>query len=135
MNKLILLIIISLSLLFCQKAKDKTKIVGTDWIIGNWENNSKEGNLIEIWKKRNDSIYDGQCYFIKEKDTLHSEKMELKQKGEKTYFIFRLSKVKTMINQYNSTIILKLKNNWFSKILKMIIPKKSFILESQILKF
>jgi hypothetical protein len=25
------------------------------WLIGKWENNSSEGNAIEIWEKKNDS--------------------------------------------------------------------------------
>ena len=87
MKKLILLIIICLSLSFCQKIKEKTKIVGLDWIVGNWKNISEEGKLIEIWKKINDSVYDGQSFFIRKKDTLHSEKMELIQKGENLFYI------------------------------------------------
>jgi hypothetical protein len=71
----------------CQKSKEVSKIVGKEWLVGTWENKSDEGNLLEIWKKANDSIYVGESYFIKEKDTLHSEKMELKKKGENLLYI------------------------------------------------
>jgi hypothetical protein len=51
------------------------------WLIGTWENNSSEGNLSETWKKENDSVYNGQSYFIKKQDTLHSEQIRLSQVG------------------------------------------------------
>lgn len=87
MKKIILLGMILISFLACQKENNKTKIVGADWIIGTWENKSDKGNLLEIWKKANDSVYEGESYFVKEKDTLHSEQMQLKQKGEKLFYI------------------------------------------------
>ena len=34
----------------------KTNILNEiDWLIGTWENNSDKGNLLEIWKKENDT--------------------------------------------------------------------------------
>ena len=50
--------------------------------MGNWENKSVDGNLTENWKKVNDSTFQAQSYFIKEKDTLHFESIILQQKGE-----------------------------------------------------
>jgi phosphatidylserine/phosphatidylglycerophosphate/cardiolipin synthase-like enzyme len=87
MKNAIYTITLLLLLASCQKSKEVSKIVGKDWLLGQWENKSDEGNLLEIWKKANDSIYVGESYFIKEKDTLHSEKMELKQKGENLLYI------------------------------------------------
>lgn len=71
----------------CQKSSKVSKIVGQDWLLGKWENKSEEGHLLEIWKKTNDSLFVGESYFIKEKDTLHSEKIELQQKGENLVYI------------------------------------------------
>lgn len=88
MKKNILLAMVFISFFACQKENNKTKIVLADWIIGAWENNSPNGNLIEIWNKVNDSLFVGESYFIKEKDTLHSEQMQLKQKGEKPILYF-----------------------------------------------
>jgi hypothetical protein len=87
MKKTILFLITILIFASCGKSKEVSKIVGTDWLIGKWENKSDEGHLLEIWKKANDSLFIGESYFIKEKDTLHSEKMELKQKGENLFYI------------------------------------------------
>ena len=60
--------------------KDKIKIA--HWLLGKWENQSAEGNLSESWKKLNDSTFQGNSYFIKNKDTLHFETILLQQKGE-----------------------------------------------------
>lgn len=87
MKKVILTFLILLTLASCQKSKNVSKIVGADWLLGKWENKSADGDLLEIWKKANDSIYIGESYFIKEKDTLHSEKIELKQIGENLLYI------------------------------------------------
>ena len=87
MKNAIYILVVILTLTSCQKSKEVSKIVGTDWLIGKWENKSKEGNLLETWKKVNDSLFIGESYFIKEKDTLHSEKMELKQKGDNLFYI------------------------------------------------
>lgn len=107
MKKNILLLLISLSIFSCQKSKQTSKIVGLDWLIGKWENKSDNGNLSETWTKVNDSIFEGETYFIKKKDTLHSEKIQLKQKGENLFYV---SSVKGQNNNqpvtfvYNTTI-------------------------------
>lgn len=87
MKKLILSLLIILTLASCQKSKEVSKIVDKDWLLGKWENKSNEGHLLEIWSKANDSLFIGESYFIKEKDTLHAEKMELQQKGENLFYI------------------------------------------------
>jgi len=87
MKKVILYLLLLLFFASCQKSKEVSKIVGNDWLLGKWENKSDEGNLLEIWKKANDSVFLGESYFIKGKDTLHSEKIELQQKGENLLYI------------------------------------------------
>lgn len=87
MKNAIYILLVILALTSCKKSKEVSKIVGNDWLLGKWENKSDDGNLLEIWKKVNDSLFIGESYFIKEKDTLHSEKMELQQKGENLFYI------------------------------------------------
>lgn len=87
MKKTALILILISALTSCQKSKEVSKIVGTDWLLGKWENKSDEGNLLETWTKVNDSLFIGESYFIKEKDTLHSEKIQLKQKGENLLYV------------------------------------------------
>jgi len=87
MKKAFFFLITALTFASCLKSKEASKIMVADWLLGKWENKSADGNLLETWKKINDSIYDGESYFIKGKDTLHSEKIKLKQKGENLYYI------------------------------------------------
>ncbi len=87
MKKVILILITILLFASCGKSKQVSKIVGKDWLLGKWENKSDEGNLLEIWRKVNDSLFIGESYFIKGKDTLHFENLQFKQKGEELFYI------------------------------------------------
>lgn len=94
MNKNILKIA-TVSLIFCSiSCKDKNgnagkyeKLATMDWLIGNWENKLPEGTLSESWEKQDDSTFVGHSYFIKEKDTLSFESIELLQKGEDLFYV------------------------------------------------
>lgn len=78
------LLLLLLAIVSCKNSdSDKNeKIKAAKWLLGNWENNSADGNLSETWKKVNDSTFQAKSYFIKEKDTLHFEAITLQQKGE-----------------------------------------------------
>ena len=71
----------------CFKSNESPKILGADWLIGKWERNSVDGNLVEIWKQSNDSTYLGESYFIKGKDSLHFEQIQLQQTGDDLMYI------------------------------------------------
>lgn len=87
MKKIAVLFILVLTLSACKKSKEESKILVADWLPGKWENKTADGTLLEIWKKTNDSLYDGVSYFIKAKDTLHFETLQLIQKGENLSYI------------------------------------------------
>lgn len=87
MKKIAIILILISTLTSCIKSKQVSKIVVADWLLGKWENNSADGNLLETWQKVNDSVYDGASYFIKGKDTLHFETMQLEQKGENLLYV------------------------------------------------
>ena len=137
MKKAILFLIIALALTSCFKSKDVSKIVGNDWLIGKWENKSEDGNLMEIWKKANDSLFLGESYFIKEKDTLHSEKIQLKQKGENLFYISTIkgqNDDKPVTFKYNIEIVKQLvfensTNNYPKKIIYSQISKDRMIIQ------
>ena len=76
-------------LVSCQnKSENKfEKIEKMDWLIGNWEQKLPNGIITETWEKENDSTFNGKSYFIKEKDTLSFESIELLQKGDVLYYI------------------------------------------------
>lgn len=87
MKKIALLILVVSSLASCKKELKEKKSASTDWLIGAWENNSNYGNLTETWVQLNDSVVTGTTYLIKEKDTLHHEKMKIKVEAEGVFYI------------------------------------------------
>lgn len=63
------------------------KLEELSWLIGNWSNKSDDGLLIENWKKSNDSTYLAKSFYIRGKDTLHHESIELIQNEEDLFYI------------------------------------------------
>jgi hypothetical protein len=120
MKKTILSLLIILSFASCQKSKEVSKIVAANWLLGNWENKSADGDLLESWKKVNDSLYDGESYFIKGKDTLHFEKIQMKQKGEALFYIA------TVKGQNNDKPVTFIHNDTIEKQLVFENPKHDF---------
>lgn len=78
------LILLLLAIVSCKNSESNKfeKIKAANWLLGNWESKSVDGNLTETWKKVNDSTFEAQSYYVKEKDTLHFESITLQQKGE-----------------------------------------------------
>jgi len=58
-----------------------------DWLVGNWEQKLPNGLITETWTKENDSTFSGKSYFIKGKDTLSYESIELSQKGDMLLYV------------------------------------------------
>ena len=77
-------ILLLLAMVSCKDsdANEKEKIKAANWLLGNWGSKAVDGTLTETWKKINDSTFQAQSYFVKEKDTLHFESITLQQKGE-----------------------------------------------------
>jgi hypothetical protein len=77
------LILLLLAIVSCKNSADneKDKIKTANWLLGKWETKTADGNLSESWKQLNDSTFQGESFFIKNKDTLHFETIILQQKG------------------------------------------------------
>ena len=79
------------SLVSCQNKSGNSgkheKLATMNWLLGDWENKMEEGNLSENWVSKDDSTFVGHSYFIKEKDTMSIESIELLQKGEDLFYI------------------------------------------------
>lgn len=88
MKKALLLLIV-FNLTSCQNKSEKSfdQLKKMSWLLGQWENKMPAGNLTESWIKVNDSTFNGQTYFIKEKDTIHAESIVLTQKAQIVYYI------------------------------------------------
>jgi hypothetical protein len=77
---------ISLLLFSCTTTSKNEKIKASEWLVGEWKNESKEGIITENWSKTNDSTLVAGSFFVKEKDTLHFENSKLIEKdGELIY--------------------------------------------------
>lgn len=120
MKKVMLILVIALTFASCGKSKVVSKIVVADWLLGNWKNKSDDGDLLENWKKVNDSLYEGESYFIKGKDTLHFEKIQMKQKGEALFYIA------TIKGQNNDKPVTFIHNDTIEKQLVFENPKHDF---------
>ncbi len=137
MKKAILILVITLTFASCQKSKEVSKIVVADWLLGKWENKLEDGHLLETWKKANDSLFIGESYFIKGKDTLHFEKIQMKQKGENLFYISTIrgqNSDKAVTFKYNDTITKQLvfenpKNDFPQKISYSQITKDSIVIQ------
>lgn len=75
-------------LLSCQNNSEKKfdKLEKLNWLIGKWEKKLPEGILTETWTKKNDSTYTATSFFIIDKDTVHSESIELTQLKEELIY-------------------------------------------------
>ena len=72
---------LTLAAVSCKKSVDKQPgtISKAEWFLGNWENKTPQGDLSENWVKVNDSVFNGESYFIKKKDTLFGETVVLSE--------------------------------------------------------
>jgi len=84
------IILISFVIYSCKKhdangneIKDYDELYKANWLLGEWEKTDSLGTLKEIWKTMDDSTFVGESYYIQnEKDTIHSERIELMQDKE-----------------------------------------------------
>jgi hypothetical protein len=133
------LIVLLLVLISCKKEvpNEKNDIKIAHWLLGKWENNSDKGKLSEIWEKATDSTFNGQTFFIKAKDTLHFENIQLKLRGEDLFYTSTIrgqNNDKAVTFKLNDTIEKKLvfenlKNNFPQKISYTQITKDSLVIE------
>ncbi len=62
-------------------ADNYSRTKGFEWLVGTWENQTKEGTLTETWNKLNDSTFSGNSYFVSGTDTSFSESISLVQRN------------------------------------------------------
>jgi hypothetical protein len=82
------LVLLLLAIVSCKKTEstEKDQIKSAKWLLGKWDAKTADGDLSESWKQLNDSTFQGESTFIKNKDTLHLESILLQQKGEDLFY-------------------------------------------------
>ncbi|MES2544031.1 MAG: DUF6265 family protein [Bacteroidota bacterium] len=95
---LLLSLALTTTIICCQK-KESPEIVSVaeiktfkllekaNWLVGEWENTTKEGMLTEKWTKENDSTFTALSCIVNENDTIQSEKIVMKQEGNDLYYV------------------------------------------------
>ncbi len=83
---LIIIIILSATTAWSQSSKS-VSIKKMSWLLGGWENISDQGTYAETWHVKNDSVYLGESYFIRGRDTLSAEYVSLEQRNGTLYYI------------------------------------------------
>ena len=91
-KKIAAILAIITTLVGCKKEhaitpKAFAEIEKVSWLIGNWENISKEGTLLESWEKKNDSTLIGTSFFIQNKDTIFTEQIALEEREKELFYI------------------------------------------------
>ncbi len=79
--------IIGLTFLFSWTSKQASTINKARWLIGTWENKTSRGTIYETWNKTSDKAFTGKSYFLKEKDTVIIENIQLVQEGEVLFYV------------------------------------------------
>ncbi len=93
MKKVLLIVLFFASFTSCKKYDQNGNVIvfeelyKANWLLGEWQKTDSLGTLKEIWMPLNDSTYVGQSYFIKEKDTIHHEIIQLTQDGENLVYL------------------------------------------------
>lgn len=83
----IFLILVLLSSCKNNDAKKKFPLIEkTSWFLGEWRNQSKEGDFYENWKRISDSTFAGVSYIIKGKDTVFNENVVLEQRNDSLFY-------------------------------------------------
>ncbi|WP_313807140.1 DUF6265 family protein [Flavobacterium sp.] len=73
------------------ETKAYSELQKANWLVGEWRNWNKEGNLTEIWSSKNDSTLSGATHFTVEIDTMFSEKIEITQVKDSLFYNTKVS--------------------------------------------
>jgi hypothetical protein len=62
------------------------KLLAAEWILGNWAHEDEDGILHEDWSRKNDTVFLGESYLIKNNDTLFFEYLRLSLIGDSLHY-------------------------------------------------
>lgn len=67
--------------------KEYSQIEKAKWLLGNWENATKESDQREIWTQKNDSTFSCNSYVTVQKDTVFHENVDLIQRNDSLFYV------------------------------------------------
>ena len=81
----------------CSSDTDMSEKLSTDysyeklnkahWLLGDWQQQTEDGILLEHWERMNDSTYNGSSYMLIGKDTSSAESMVFMERGDTVTYI------------------------------------------------
>lgn len=74
-------------LLITNRTQKSGKLHKLEWLLGTWETQTSKGNLYETWTKKSRTEFQGKSYYLKNKDTLIFESVQLIEKDKKLHYI------------------------------------------------
>lgn len=95
-NYLVVILFATATFLSCKKenkaniiapAKNYSQITKASWLLGEWENQTKESAFHENWVKKNDSSFMAKSFVLVGKDTVFNEDVLLEQKKDSLFYI------------------------------------------------
>lgn len=83
-------VLTSIFIISCNQTIEKTKTIAfpvkqkldAGWLLGKWKYEDENGMLHEDWRRKNDTVFIGESYFIEKNDTLFFEHLQLILNGD-----------------------------------------------------
>ncbi|MDR6922673.1 MULTISPECIES: DUF6265 family protein [Chryseobacterium] len=73
-------------------AQQQSELKKMEWLLGTWETKTPKGSLYETWTRKSNFEFQGKSYFLKNKDTLLFETVQLVEKDKKLHYIVSVKK-------------------------------------------
>jgi len=73
-------------------AQQQSELKKMEWLLGTWETKTPKGSLYETWTRKSNHEFQGKSYFLKNKDTLLFETVQLVEKDKKLHYIVSVKK-------------------------------------------
>lgn len=88
MKQIVFLIACCIALNSCKEENVSQKPDKLHWILGEWTTAEKEGIFIEVWKKKNDTLFTGKGFFITPaNDTPFREMLSIENRNDTLYYV------------------------------------------------
>ena len=70
----------------CDTVKQHHKLEQLNWVLGTWKMTTEEGQFIETWTKKNDTLLQGSGFFVAGNDTPFREELSIIDRNDTLYY-------------------------------------------------